>query len=130
MSPPILYKTPLQRSQSLPHLVSRSSMHTTLTGSCNELNSQFTPRQHDLPNICSIPYQSRNIDELKQLMTIRQHYYPESGWGWFILLIGVFIQSITFPLHISCSVIVNNISVLFGVQFQSAGKAIILFNKI
>lgn len=31
--------------------------------------------------------------------TIRQHYYPESGWGWVIVLTSVMVQILATGIH-------------------------------
>ncbi len=32
--------------------------------------------------------------KLKDLRTLKQHYYPEGGWGWVILLVSMSVQAI------------------------------------
>ena len=31
--------------------------------------------------------------------TIRQHYYPESGWGWVVVVTGVMVQVLAAGIH-------------------------------
>lgn len=31
--------------------------------------------------------------------TIRQHYYPESGWGWVVVVTGVMVQILAAGIH-------------------------------
>lgn len=31
--------------------------------------------------------------------TIRQHYYPENGWGWVIVVTGVMVQILATGIH-------------------------------
>lgn len=116
------YVKPLQRSQSLPHIMLKTSMDTAFSESCSILsNEKCMPRHCYNDNVCRHPYHPRIVDELKQLMTIRQHYYPESGWGWLILLIGVIVQCVTFGLHTSCSVISIEISRFFRLPYELSG---------
>ena len=42
-------------------------------------------------------------DELKQA-TIKQHYYPEGGWGWVVVLAGFLAQAMTHGLQMSYGV--------------------------
>lgn len=37
--------------------------------------------------------------------TIKQHYYPEGGWGWTIVFCGVLVQCLTHGLHLSWGVV-------------------------
>ncbi|KAG5862166.1 hypothetical protein JTB14_025553 [Gonioctena quinquepunctata] len=34
----------------------------------------------------------RLVADLRQLLTLKQHYYPEGGWGWVVLVCGVIIH--------------------------------------
>ena len=49
------------------------------------------------------------IDEkkLKELRTLKQHYYPEGGWGWLITLITLLVQmiSVGFPVALAMFVL-------------------------
>jgi hypothetical protein len=45
--------------------------------------------------------------KLKELRTLKQHYYPEGGWGWLITLITLLVQviSVGFPVGLSMFVL-------------------------
>jgi hypothetical protein len=45
--------------------------------------------------------------KLKELRTLKQHYYPEGGWGWLISLITILVQmiSVGFPVGLSMFVL-------------------------
>jgi hypothetical protein len=51
-----------------------------------------------------------NLDDkkLKELRTLKQHYYPEGGWGWLITLITFLVQmiSVGFPFGLAIFVLV------------------------
>ena len=42
----------------------------------------------------SINTRKKRKEEMKQA-TIRQHYYPESGWGWVVVFVAFLVQVIT-----------------------------------
>lgn len=52
------------------------------------------------------PYSVRLVADLRQLLTLRQHYYPEGGWGWVLVVVCFIIQSITHGLHLAVGVFV------------------------
>lgn len=37
--------------------------------------------------------------------TIKQHYYPEGGWGWLVLFCAVLVQVLTHGLHVAVGVL-------------------------
>ncbi len=45
--------------------------------------------------------------KLKELRTLKQHYYPEGGWGWLIILITLMVQiiSVGFPFGLGMFVL-------------------------
>ena len=43
--------------------------------------------------------------ELRQLITLKQHYYPEGGWGWVVLASSVFVQILAHGLHTGSGVL-------------------------
>lgn len=64
-----------------------------------------TPLDHVVPSgVISSNTRRKRKEELKQA-TIRQHYYPEGGWGFVIVLIGFIVQTITHGLQMSFGVI-------------------------
>ncbi|XP_035919385.1 lysine-specific demethylase 7A-like [Anopheles stephensi] len=112
----------LQRSHSLPHLMNSredSGVALSASGSCSGLNNlgygsdagssgrrhrhhhhHHHHRHHDL----KIPYGARLVADLRQLITLKQHYYPEGGWGWLVTYIGIIINCIAHGLQLSAGV--------------------------
>uniref|UniRef100_A0A0K2UGC5 Uncharacterized protein n=1 Tax=Lepeophtheirus salmonis TaxID=72036 RepID=A0A0K2UGC5_LEPSM len=43
---------------------------------------------------------ARRLDDKKQA-TIRQHYYPEGGWGYVVLIVGTLVQMLSHGLQLS-----------------------------
>lgn len=108
----------LRRSLSLPHLDSRhdSGVGYSGSGSCNGIDQAgiYNPihdTHHDIHPELLIPLGGGLAAELKQLMTLRQHYYPEGNWGWLVLLAGFFVQILTHGLQLG-----------YGVQLEEVGK--------
>ncbi|XP_038121307.1 uncharacterized protein LOC6038502 [Culex quinquefasciatus] len=124
----------LQRSQSLPQLNSREDSGVGLsgTGSCSGINNigyessagsgghhHRHHRHHHhrhYRNEVKIPYGTRLVADLRQLMTLRQHYYPEGGWGWLLTVIGFTIHCICHGLHLSAGVFMMEMAAIFRQQ--------------
>ena len=77
------------------------------------------------------PFDIRNP---KNLRTLKQHYYPEGGWGWVILLVTLCVQIISHGLQIALAMYVMAVpksSVisrrLLNASFDQSGKKNHLF---
>lgn len=69
-------------------------------------------------------YNTRLVADLRQLMTLRQHYYPEGGWGWFVLAIGFLVQTISHGLHMAIGVLTTAIIHEFQQNLLYAGVSL------
>ncbi|GJQ88239.1 hypothetical protein Trydic_g13227 [Trypoxylus dichotomus] len=76
------------RSQSLPHL----SQHDS------GLGSYYGGSGVDEPHASRA---DRLVADLRQLLTLKQHYYPEGGWGWIVLVVGVLVHILSQGLLVS-----------------------------
>ncbi|KAJ9599541.1 hypothetical protein L9F63_010013 [Diploptera punctata] len=56
--------------------------------------------------------------------TIKQHYYPEGGWGWIVLLCGVAVQILCHGLHLAAGIWIRETSACFQVPLMQAGTFI------
>lgn len=65
---------------------------------------------------------TRLVADLRQLMTLRQHYYPEGGWGWLVLAIGFLVQAISHGLHVAVGVLITAVSQEFHQNLLFAGE--------
>ncbi|XP_067212438.1 uncharacterized protein [Linepithema humile] len=91
----------LYRSRSLPRL----SMHDSGVA-CSD-HTPVAPEQ--------VHAASRQlVADLKQLLTLKQHYYPEGGWGWVILLVGLLVQILSHGAHEAVGVFIQQVTVKFG----------------
>lgn len=54
------------------------------------------------------------VADLRQLLTLKQHYYPEGGWGWVVLLVGLLVQILSHGTHGSVGVFLEQVAVKFG----------------
>lgn len=88
----------LYRSRSLPQL----SFHDSGLASTND---QIHAR---LP--------SRLACDLRQLLTLKQHYYPEGGWGWLILIAAIIAQVLAHGLHGAVAIFLQQVNNKFGSQ--------------
>lgn len=66
------------------------------------------------------------MSDLRQLLTLRQHYYPEGGWGIIILIIAFIVQCISHGLHMSSGILITAIIAKFHQNLLLAGKSISL----
>uniref|UniRef100_A0A182X5A9 Uncharacterized protein n=1 Tax=Anopheles quadriannulatus TaxID=34691 RepID=A0A182X5A9_ANOQN len=129
----------LQRSHSLPHLINSredSGVALSASGSCSGLNNlgygsdgssgrrhrhhHHHHRHHDL----KIPYGARLVADLRQLITLKQHYYPEGGWGWLVTYIGIIINCIAHGLQLSAGVFLLQTAHIFPHLTVAAGECL------
>lgn len=61
------------------------------------------------------------VTDLKQLHTLKQHYYPEGGWGWVVMFVGVLVQMLSHGVHGSNGVFLQQVARKFDrrVYFES-----------
>lgn len=57
---------------------------------------------------------ARLVADLRQLLTLKQHYYPEGGWGWVVLVAAVFVQILSHGLLASAGLFYIEILRKFG----------------
>lgn len=89
----------LYRSRSLPQL----SVHDSGVGSNEQVPGRPT---------------SRLVADLRQLLTLKQHYYPEGGWGWVILIVGILVQILSHGIHGASGIILPQIAGRFGTRVE------------
>ncbi|XP_035919375.1 monocarboxylate transporter 8-like isoform X1 [Anopheles stephensi] len=55
-----------------------------------------------------LPHQQRASSRMSNTSTstIKQHYYPEGGWGWIIVLVGVLVHILTHGLQTAVGVVI------------------------
>ncbi|KAF8777983.1 hypothetical protein HNY73_014760 [Argiope bruennichi] len=68
------------------------------------------------------PSLSSRLDNLK-ISTIRQHYYPEGGWGWVICACAFVINMLTSGLLLSYGILYREVIKEFGEEYtEQASK--------
>ncbi|OAD62628.1 Monocarboxylate transporter 10, partial [Eufriesea mexicana] len=50
------------------------------------------------------------VADLKQLHTLKQHYYPEGGWGWVVMFVGVLVQMLSHGVHGSNGIFLQQVA--------------------
>lgn len=95
--PPVLC-----RSRSLPRLSGHDS---------GVACSDHTPAQ---PGQRATTASQQLVADLRQLLTLRQHYYPEGGWGWVVLVAGLLVQILSHGAHGAVGVFLQQTTLKFG----------------
>ena len=74
--------------------------------------------------------------KMKDLRTLKQHYYPEGGWGWVIVLVTLCVQLISHGLQFALAMYVMAVpksSVisrrLLNASFDQSGKEFLNYKK-
>ncbi|XP_036139119.1 uncharacterized protein LOC105838603 isoform X1 [Monomorium pharaonis] len=102
LTAPIAATAALRRSRSLPRL----SIHDSGVA-CSGDHAPAAPDQmHAAPR--------QLVADLRQLLTLRQHYYPESGWGWVVILVGLLVQILSHGTHGAVGVFLQQVEIRFG----------------
>jgi hypothetical protein len=106
----------LYRSHSLPHCLllkqdSASSSrlkdsgapttNTTNSGSSRQSSKRGAPAHGLFP-------------DLRHLLSLTQHYYPEGGWGWVVVVVAVCVQILTHGLQYSFGILLTEIIIQFN----------------
>lgn len=91
----------LRRTRSLPRL----SIHDSGVA-CSDHTPAAPGQTHAAPR--------QLVADLRQLLTLRQHYYPEGGWGWVVLLVGLLVQILSHGAHGAVGVFLQQVEVKFG----------------
>lgn len=88
----------LFRSRSLPHLLygTDSGVGSFSDGGQQPGNAQ------------------RSQGDFRQLLTLKQHYYPEGGWGWVIVCCAMLVQTLTHGLQVGSGVLIPECIRKFG----------------
>lgn len=92
----------LHRSRSLPRL----SIHDSGVACSDHVPAP--------PGHTHAPASRQLVADLRQLLTLKQHYYPEGGWGWVILLVGLLVQILSHGAHGSVGVFLEHVAAKFG----------------
>lgn len=90
----------LFRSRSLPHLYTGDSG----VGSFSDGPQGNTPAHKNA------------APEIRQLLTLKQHYYPEGGWGWVVVSTALIVQVLTHGLHTASGVLLSEMINKFGTE--------------
>lgn len=96
----------LRRCQSLPRLSAHDS-----GVACSDHAPAPPDQMHAAPR--------QLVADLRQLLTLRQHYYPEGGWGWVVLLVGLLVQILSHGTHGAVGVFLQQVEVRFGSHVQA-----------
>lgn len=123
----------IKRIRSLTQLESRqnSALSMSLSGSFSDIettnstaSSIIVHTKKKIPRKKSFEGSLNN--ELKQ-RTLKQHYYPEGHWGWFIVISGTIVQCIDHGLHLGSAVLQQQINATFGKSIMAGENNIFLY---
>lgn len=99
----------LRRSRSLPQLSDSGVHDASCSGIHDDANGNGTSP--------ASPKDLKQAD-LRQLLTLRQHYYPEGGWGWAILITATLAQCLAHGLHGCIGILMVEMMRKFGQEHQ------------
>ena len=111
---------PPRKTRSLPQLYSESfSASDQREQALNDLQGIREARDLHL----AIQTGARNvIGEVRPLITLRRHYYPEGGWGWCVLTAALAVHVLAHGLHMAVGILMLNVFEKFKVGlFPQAG---------
>ncbi|KAH1029107.1 hypothetical protein HUJ05_002406 [Dendroctonus ponderosae] len=95
----------LPRSRSLPQF----SHHDSGLGSFYGVSAGEEPQ---------VSRTARFVADIRQLITLKQHYYPEGGWGWMVLWTAVLVHVLSNGFLASAGLFQLEIVRKFGPEFQ------------
>lgn len=61
---------------------------------------------------------ARFVADIRQLITLKQHYYPEGGWGWIVLWTAVLVHVLANGFIASAGFFQLEIARKFGPEFK------------
>ncbi|KAJ8921714.1 hypothetical protein NQ315_010624 [Exocentrus adspersus] len=93
----------LSRSRSLPQL--------SVSHHDSGLGSYYGGSGVDEPPVSRA---ARLVADLRQLLTLKQHYYPEGGWGWVVLVCAILVHILSHGLHTSAGLFYTEMIKKFG----------------
>ncbi|KAK6641285.1 hypothetical protein RUM44_012994 [Polyplax serrata] len=95
----------LYRSRSLPHLVPYRDCGV---GCCDSYSGVEHDQDIDANSI-RISNCQKVVYDLRQLLTLKQHYYPEGGWGWIVVLCAFLVQCLSHGFHGASGIILQEV---------------------
>ena len=113
----------ITRSHSLPHLESSrqdstvSSTAISVSGSFSGLDTLESTTNSVVRHTRRVKRKSYEVTlgtDVKQLLTLKQHYYIEGHWGWFVIVIAVVAQCIDHGLHMAYGIFLVELYHLHG----------------
>ncbi|XP_060524135.1 monocarboxylate transporter 2-like isoform X2 [Cylas formicarius] len=63
---------------------------------------------------------ARLVADLRQLLTLKQHYYPEGGWGWVVVTAAFLVHLLSHGFVISAGLFYLEIIRMFGWQIKDS----------
>lgn len=70
----------------------------------------------------------------QQLMAARRllcrRYYPEGGWGWIVVVVGIMVHTMTHGIQMSYGMLLEYVMRYFGKSFTDTGESIVIFFRI
>lgn len=91
------------RSRSLPQIIPYKDKFDSGMGSFSGADQDVDAESIRINNCQKVVY------DLRQMMTLKQHYYPEGGWGWIIVICAFLVQCLSHGFHGASGIIFQQI---------------------
>ncbi len=95
-----------------------SSLSMSFSGSFSDNETTNSNNSSIILHTKRKPQRKKSLEENftneRKRKTLKQHYYPEGHWGWFIIVAGVMVHCFTHGFHLSSGVFYILINKQFG----------------
>lgn len=98
----------LYRSQSLPHLITFRDKFDSGVGCSGSYSGAEQEQDIDVASV-KISNCQKLVYDLRQLLTLKQHYYPEGGWGWVVVACAFLVQCLSHGIHGASGIILQQV---------------------
>lgn len=115
----------IYKSRSLPHLIPFKDKFDSGVGCSGTYSGADQEQDIDAGSVKNNHF-PKAIYDLRQLLTLKQHYYPEGGWGWVVVACAFLVQCLSHGIHGASGIILQQVVRRFNIDEYKAGTLEIL----